>query len=85
MACWRASGEYDVVRVGAMTPPPPPSPESSPIRYDLFAGGLRKLIESDPSLAVVAADVEHRRIGVVFERSRPGRGDPRRRRLGEAG
>jgi len=33
---------------------------------DLFAGGLRELIEKDASLAVVAADVEHRRIGVVL-------------------
>ena len=38
---------------------------------DLFAGGLRKLIESDPSLLVVAADVEHRRIGVVLRAHRP--------------
>jgi DNA-binding NarL/FixJ family response regulator len=33
---------------------------------DLFARGLRELIESDPSLAILAADVEHRRIGVVL-------------------
>jgi DNA-binding NarL/FixJ family response regulator len=38
---------------------------------DLFAGGLRKLIESDPSLVVVAADVQHRRIGVVLRAHRP--------------
>jgi DNA-binding NarL/FixJ family response regulator len=38
---------------------------------DLFAGGLRKLIESDPSLLVVAADVQHRRIGVVLRAHRP--------------
>jgi two-component system nitrate/nitrite response regulator NarL len=38
---------------------------------DLFAGGLRKLIESDPSLAIVAADVQHRRIGVVLRAHRP--------------
>jgi DNA-binding NarL/FixJ family response regulator len=38
---------------------------------DLFAGGLRELIESDPSLAVVAADVEHRRIAVVLSAHRP--------------
>lgn len=38
---------------------------------DLFAGGLRKLVESDPSLLVVAADVEHRRIGVVLRAHRP--------------
>jgi DNA-binding NarL/FixJ family response regulator len=38
---------------------------------DLFAGGLRELIESDPSLAVIAADVEYRRIGVVLRAHRP--------------
>jgi len=38
---------------------------------DLFAGGLRNLIESDPSLLVVAADVQHRRIGVVLRAHRP--------------
>jgi DNA-binding NarL/FixJ family response regulator len=38
---------------------------------DLFAGGLRRLIESDPSLLVLAADVQHRRIGVVLRAHRP--------------
>ncbi len=38
---------------------------------DLFAGGLRELIENDASLAIVAADVEHRRIGVVLSAHRP--------------
>ncbi|HTB51058.1 MAG TPA: response regulator transcription factor [Solirubrobacteraceae bacterium] len=38
---------------------------------DLFAGGLRKLIDSDPSLLVVAADVQHRRIGVVLRAHHP--------------
>jgi DNA-binding NarL/FixJ family response regulator len=38
---------------------------------DLFAGGLRELIEKDASLAVVAADVEHRRIGVVLSAHHP--------------
>src|ERR1700727_1322208 len=38
---------------------------------DLFAGGLRELIEGDPSLAIVAADVEHRRIGVVLSAHSP--------------
>jgi DNA-binding NarL/FixJ family response regulator len=38
---------------------------------DLFAGGLRELIERDPSLAIVAADVEHERIGVVLRAHRP--------------
>ena len=38
---------------------------------DLLARGLRELIESDPSLAIVAADVEHRRISVVLRAHRP--------------
>jgi len=38
---------------------------------DLFAGGLHELIASDPSLAIVAADVEHRRIPVVLRAHRP--------------
>jgi DNA-binding NarL/FixJ family response regulator len=38
---------------------------------DLLARGLRELIESDPSLALVAADVEHRRIPVVLSAHRP--------------
>jgi DNA-binding NarL/FixJ family response regulator len=38
---------------------------------DLFAGGLRGLIESDRSLVVLAADVEHRRIPVVLRAHHP--------------
>ena len=38
---------------------------------DLFARGLGGLIESDPSLAILAADVEHRRIPVVLSAHRP--------------
>jgi two-component system nitrate/nitrite response regulator NarL len=38
---------------------------------DLFAGGLRELIERDPNLAIVAADVEPGRIGVVLRAHRP--------------
>jgi DNA-binding NarL/FixJ family response regulator len=38
---------------------------------DLFAGGLRELIESDPNLAIVGADVKYRRIGVVLRAHRP--------------
>jgi DNA-binding NarL/FixJ family response regulator len=38
---------------------------------DLLASGLRKLIESDHSLAVVATDVEHRRIAVVLRAHQP--------------
>jgi len=38
---------------------------------DLFAGGLRELIERDKTLAIVAGDVEHKRIGVVLNGHRP--------------
>jgi DNA-binding NarL/FixJ family response regulator len=38
---------------------------------DLLARGLRELIESDPSLAIVAADVDHKRIPVVLRGHRP--------------
>ncbi len=38
---------------------------------DLLAGGLRELIGSDPSLTIVALDVEHRRIPVVLRAHRP--------------
>jgi DNA-binding NarL/FixJ family response regulator len=38
---------------------------------DLLTGGLRELIESDPSLAIVAADVHHTRIPVVLRAHRP--------------
>jgi DNA-binding NarL/FixJ family response regulator len=38
---------------------------------DLFAGGLRELIDRDPSLAIVAADVEYERLGVVLRAHRP--------------
>jgi DNA-binding NarL/FixJ family response regulator len=38
---------------------------------DLFAGGLRELIEREESLAIVAADVEHGRIPVVLRAHRP--------------
>ncbi len=38
---------------------------------DLFAGGLRELIEKDSSLAIVAAGVQHGRIGVVLRAHRP--------------
>src|SRR6202161_3616818 len=54
-----------------------PMPPQTPITVvlarfdDLLAGGLRKLIESDRSLAIVATDVEHRRISVVLRAHRP--------------
>jgi DNA-binding NarL/FixJ family response regulator len=38
---------------------------------DLLASGLRELIESDRSLAIVASDVEHERISVVLRAHRP--------------
>jgi DNA-binding NarL/FixJ family response regulator len=38
---------------------------------DLFAGGLRELIERDPNLTILAADVEHGRLGVVLRAHRP--------------
>ena len=38
---------------------------------DLLARGLRELIESDPSLAIVASDVEPGRIAVVLRGHRP--------------
>ena len=38
---------------------------------DLLARGLRELIEGDPSLAIVAADVEQRRVPVVLRAHRP--------------
>jgi DNA-binding NarL/FixJ family response regulator len=38
---------------------------------DLLAGGLRELVESDPSLAIVASDVEHRRVPVVLRAHHP--------------
>jgi DNA-binding NarL/FixJ family response regulator len=38
---------------------------------DLFGGGLRELIERDPSLEIVAADVEYGRLGVVLRAHRP--------------
>jgi DNA-binding NarL/FixJ family response regulator len=38
---------------------------------DLLASGLRELIGSDRSLAIVASDVEHKRISVVLRAHRP--------------
>jgi DNA-binding NarL/FixJ family response regulator len=52
---------------------PQPTPITVVIAHfdDLFARGLRQLLESDPSIAILAADVEHRRIGVVLRAHRP--------------
>jgi DNA-binding NarL/FixJ family response regulator len=38
---------------------------------DLLAGGLRELIAGDPSLEVLAADVEHARLAVVLRAHKP--------------
>jgi DNA-binding NarL/FixJ family response regulator len=52
---------------------PPQTPITVVLAHfeDLLARGLRELIAGDPSLAIVAADVEHRRIGVVLRAHRP--------------
>jgi DNA-binding NarL/FixJ family response regulator len=52
---------------------PPPTPITVVLaRFDdLFAGGLRELIEREESLALLVADVEHRRIPVVLHAHRP--------------
>ncbi len=52
-------------------------PSHSPITVvlarfdDLFAAGLRGLLNGDPSIAIVADDVEHRRVPVVLSAHRP--------------
>jgi DNA-binding NarL/FixJ family response regulator len=57
-------------------PGPPPTPDT-PVTVvvarfdDVFATGLRGLLRGDPSLAIVAEDVEQRRIGVVLRAHRP--------------
>jgi DNA-binding NarL/FixJ family response regulator len=38
---------------------------------DLFARGLRELIERDPSIAILASDIEYRRIPVVLRAHHP--------------
>jgi DNA-binding NarL/FixJ family response regulator len=65
------------MRTYAVARAAPPMPPKTPITVvlarfdDLFARGLRELIASDPSLAIVAADVNHRRIGVVLRAHSP--------------
>jgi DNA-binding NarL/FixJ family response regulator len=51
----------------------PPTPVTVVLSHfdDLLARGLRELIESDPSLAIVASEVEHRRIPIVLRAHRP--------------
>jgi DNA-binding NarL/FixJ family response regulator len=52
--------------------PPQPSTTVVLARFDdLLARGLRELIESDPSLTIVAAEVEYGRIPVVLRAHRP--------------
>jgi DNA-binding NarL/FixJ family response regulator len=57
--------------------PGPPAPSQNLVTLvvarfdDLFARGLRELLAGDPSLAIVAHDVEQRRIGVVLRAHRP--------------
>ena len=52
---------------------PPPSPITVVIANfdDLFARGLRELLASDRSLAILAADVAHGRLDVVLRARRP--------------
>jgi DNA-binding NarL/FixJ family response regulator len=54
---------------------PAPTPASITVALarfdDLLAGGLRKLIEGDASLEVVADNIEHRRVPVVLRALRP--------------
>jgi DNA-binding NarL/FixJ family response regulator len=66
-------------RCELMRPPAsePPIPTDIPITVvvarfdDLFARGLRELVRSDRSLAIVAEDVDQRRVGVVLRAHRP--------------
>ncbi|MEA2315574.1 MAG: hypothetical protein QOI03_2266 [Solirubrobacteraceae bacterium] len=52
---------------------PPQTPITVVLAHfdDLLAKGLREVIECDPSLRIVAADVEHGRIAVVLRVHRP--------------
>jgi DNA-binding NarL/FixJ family response regulator len=52
-------------------PPQPPTTVVLARFDDLLARGLRELIEGDPSLTIVAAEVEHGRIPVVLRAHRP--------------
>jgi DNA-binding NarL/FixJ family response regulator len=55
-------------------PPMPPHPPTTVVlaRFDdLFARGLSELIEHEESLAILAVDVEHRRIPAVLRAHRP--------------
>jgi DNA-binding NarL/FixJ family response regulator len=52
-------------------PPQPPTTVVLARFDDLLARGLRELIEGDPSLTIVAAEVEYGRIPVVLRAHRP--------------
>jgi DNA-binding NarL/FixJ family response regulator len=52
-------------------PPRPPITVVLTRFDDLLGKGLREVIESDPSLCIVAADVEHRRLPLVLRAHRP--------------
>lgn len=66
-----------MIRCGRRAAGPPPIVAHSPITVaiarfeDLLALGLRTLLAEDPSVKVVAHDIEHRRIGVVLRAHRP--------------
>jgi DNA-binding NarL/FixJ family response regulator len=57
---------------GSARPDPKPTVTLVLARFDdLFARGLRELIDSDASLQIVARDIEQARIGVVLAAHRP--------------
>lgn len=64
-------GEYALAARGPQMPPRTAITVVIAHFDDLLARGLRELIESDPSLAVVAADVEQRRLPVVLQAHHP--------------
>jgi DNA-binding NarL/FixJ family response regulator len=57
--------------VGSSTPEPIPATVVLARFNDLLASGLRELIGGDPGLAIVAENVEYRRIPVVLQAHRP--------------
>jgi DNA-binding NarL/FixJ family response regulator len=62
---------YAAIRAGLPMPPQTPITVVLARFDDLLASGLRELIGSDRSLAIVASDVEHKRISVVLRAHRP--------------
>src|ERR1700686_4055064 len=67
------SADEHVRATRAWTALSPPTPVTVVLAQfdDLLARGLRELIESDPSLTILASEVEHRRIPVVLRAHRP--------------